>query len=133
MPSDLVLRRPRLDEEGEVLRAHLATTPEVPTFLHHYQEGMSLRRYLEVLDKQERGTDLPPVQEPSTFLFAFADERIVGRVSIRHWLTDAMTHVGGHVGYVVEPGDHAPDVETTNGKLKPCEHADAPLPPRSNP
>ena len=103
MPDTLELRRPRLDEEDEVLRAHQATTPEVPHFLHHYQDGMPFRRYLEVLDEQERGVDLPPGQVPSTFLFAFVDERIVGRVSIRHRLTDALTHVGGHVGYVVVP------------------------------
>ena len=103
MPNTLELRRPRLDEEDEVMRAHQATTPEVPHFLHHYQEGMPFHRYLEVLDEQERGVDLPPGHVPSTFLFAFVDERIVGRVSLRHRLTDALTHVGGHVGYVVVP------------------------------
>ena len=103
MPHTLELRRPRLDEEDEVMRAYQATTPEVPHFLHHYQEGMPFHRYLEMLDEQERGVDLPPGHVPSTFLFAFVDERIVGRVSIRHRLTDALTHVGGHVGYVVVP------------------------------
>jgi predicted acetyltransferase len=103
MPNTLELRRPRLDDEAEVMRAGQATTPEVPHFLHHYQEGMTFRRYLEVLDEQERGVDLPPGWVPSTFLFAFVEERIVGRVSIRHHLTDALTHVGGHVGYAVVP------------------------------
>ena len=45
----LTLRWPREEEEEEFVRAHRATSPEVPTFLHHYEEGMSLRRYLEVL------------------------------------------------------------------------------------
>ena len=103
MPHNLELRRPRLDEEDEVLRAHQATTPGVPHFLYHYQDGMPFRRYLEVLDEQEQGVGLPSGQVPSTFLFAFVGERIVGRVSIRHRLTDALTHVGGHVGYVVVP------------------------------
>jgi hypothetical protein len=49
MPPTLVLRRPKRDEEGEFLRAHRATTPEVPYFLHYYEEGMSFIRYLEVL------------------------------------------------------------------------------------
>jgi hypothetical protein len=48
MPQMLVLRRPRKDEEDEFIRAHHATTPEVPYFLHYYEEGMSLSRYLEV-------------------------------------------------------------------------------------
>jgi predicted acetyltransferase len=103
MPPPLELRRPRLDEEDEVMRAHRATTPGVPRFLHHFQEGMPFQRYLQVLDEQERGVDLPPGQVPSTFLFAFVDHRIVGRVSIRHRLTDVLTHAGGHIGYVVVP------------------------------
>lgn len=104
MPTDLILRRPREDEEGELLRAHRATSPGYPTFLHYYEEGMDFRRYLEVLDEQERGVNLPASHYvPTTFLFAFAGPRIVGRVSIRHRLSDALEKHGGHLGYVVVP------------------------------
>ena len=103
MPQTLVLRRPRRDEEDEFLRAHRATTPEVPQFLHYYEEGLSIGRYLDVLDEHERGVNLPPNHVPSTFLFAFTGERIVGRVSIRHRLNDFLLRVGGHIGYVVVP------------------------------
>jgi predicted acetyltransferase len=103
MPGTLVLRRPRLDEEEEFLRAHRATTPEVPRFLHYYREGMPLSQYLEVLAEQERGVHLPPDHVPSTLLFAFKGRRIVGRVSIRHTLNDFLLRVGGHIGYVVVP------------------------------
>src|SRR5688572_9137943 len=72
MQNRLVLRVPREDEEAEFLRAHRATSPEVPNFLHYYQEGMPFRRYLDVLGEQERGENLPPDHVPSTFLFAFA-------------------------------------------------------------
>jgi predicted acetyltransferase len=99
----LVLRRPRHDEHDEFMRAHHATTPEVPNFLHYYDEGMSLARYLEVLDERERGVNLPPHHVPSTFLFAFNRERIVGRASIRHTLNDVLLRIGGHIGYVVVP------------------------------
>jgi predicted acetyltransferase len=103
MPQTLVLRRPIREEEGEFLRAHRATTPEVPNFLHHYEEGMAFSRYLEVLEEHERGVNLPPNHVPSTFLFAFKGERIIGRVSIRHQLNDFLLRVGGHIGYVVVP------------------------------
>jgi predicted acetyltransferase len=103
MLETLVLRRPRENEEGEFMRAHRATTPEVPSFLHYHQEGMAFSRYLEVLDEQERGVNLPPNHVPSTFLFAFKGQRIVGRVSIRHRLNDFLLRVGGHIGYVVVP------------------------------
>jgi predicted acetyltransferase len=99
----LVLRRPRMDEEDEFIRAHRSTTPEVPSFLHYYEEGMSLSRYLEVLDERERGVNLPANHVPSTFFFAFNGERIVGRVAIRHTLNDLLQRVGGHIGYVVVP------------------------------
>ena len=103
MSQTLILRRPRVDEEGEFLRAHRATTPEVPYFLHYYEEGMSLGRYLEVLDERERGLNLPPGHVPSTFLFVFKEDRIIGRVAIRHRLNDLLLRVGGHIGYVIVP------------------------------
>jgi predicted acetyltransferase len=103
MAQMLVLRRPRQDEEDEFIRAHHATTPEVPYFLHDYEEGMSLSRYLEVLEERERGVNLPSNHVPSTFLFAFNEERIVGRVAIRHRLNEFLQRVGGHIGYVVVP------------------------------
>jgi predicted acetyltransferase len=99
----LVLRLPREDEEQEFLRAHRATTPDVPNFLHYYHEGMPLTRYLQVLAQHARGENLPPNHVPSTFLFAFAASRIVGRVSIRHELTEFLRRVGGHIGYTVVP------------------------------
>ena len=103
MQPDLILRLPRADEEQELVRAHGATSGDVPNFLHYYDEGFSLNRYLEVLDEQERGMNLLPNFVPSTFLFAFVEARIVGRVSIRHALNAFLERVGGHIGYAVVP------------------------------
>jgi predicted acetyltransferase len=99
----LVLRRPALDEEAEFLRAHQAASPDVPNFLHYYEEGMPFARYLEVLDDQERGVNMAPGLVPATFLFAFWGPRIVGRLSIRHALNDFLEREGGHIGYAVVP------------------------------
>jgi predicted acetyltransferase len=103
MQTSLTLRLPRKDEEEEFLRAHRATSPETPHFLHYYKEDMPFSRWLEVLSERERGIDLPPNHVPSTFLFAFVGSRIVGRVSIRHSLNAFLQRVGGHIGYVVVP------------------------------
>lgn len=100
---DLQLRLPKESEEAEFLRAHHATSPSAPNFLHSYEEGMSLARYLEVLEGQARGERLAPGQVASTFLFAFDGVRIVGRVAIRHALTPYLEQFGGHIGYVVVP------------------------------
>jgi predicted acetyltransferase len=97
------LRLPGDDEEEEFLRAHRATSPEVPYFLHDYEEGMPFAQYLERLAGYARGEFLPPGHVPATFLFAFNGPRIVGRVSIRHELNDFLARVGGHIGYVVVP------------------------------
>ena len=99
----ITLRVPTENEEEEFLRAHRATSPGTPNFLHAYEEGMRFSRYLEVLEQQARGEHLPPGHVPSTFLFAFARTRIVGRVSIRHTLTPDLERLGGHIGYVVVP------------------------------
>jgi predicted acetyltransferase len=103
MDTDLVLRLPDESEEREFLRAHHATSPEVPSFLHYYEEGMPLRRYLDALAGRERGEGLPPNHVPSTFLFGFVGARIVGRVSIRHSLNPFLERAAGHIGYVVVP------------------------------
>jgi len=99
----LELRLPTIDEEPEFLRAHHATSPGAPSFLHYYQEGMPFARYLEVLAQHARGENLPPNHVSSTFLFGFDGSRIVGRVSIRPELNDFLRRVGGHIGYVVVP------------------------------
>jgi predicted acetyltransferase len=101
--TQVVLRLPTQDEEAEFLRAHRVTSPEVPNFLHHYNEGMPFGKYLELLADHARGENLPAGHVPSTFLFGFAGTRIVGRVSIRHSLNDSLEQVGGHIGYVVVP------------------------------
>lgn len=103
MQPNLTLRWPREDEEEEFIRAHRATSPDVPSFLHYYTEGLPFRRYLEVLAEREQGINLPSEHVPSTFLFAFAGSRIVGRAAIRHSLNEFLERVGGHIGYVVVP------------------------------
>lgn len=85
------------------MRAHRATSPEIPHFLHYYAEGMPFRRYLELLTDQMHGVNLPPNHVPTTFLLAYVGMRIVGRVSIRHTLNDFLERQGGHIGYVVVP------------------------------
>ena len=99
----LDLRLPRPDEEDEVLRAYRATASEAANFLHYYRDGMSFELYLEVLRDQALGVNLPPDHVPSTFLLAFAEARVVGRVSIRHELNNFLHRLGGHIGYVVVP------------------------------
>jgi predicted acetyltransferase len=101
--DELILRLPTEDEASEFLRAHHATSPDVPSFLHFYHDGMSLSEYLNVLASVREGRNLPTGYVPETFLFAFVGSRIVGRVAIRHALNAFLEREGGHIGYVVVP------------------------------
>jgi predicted acetyltransferase len=101
--DEVILRLPTEDEASEFLRAHRATSPEVPSFLHFYRDGMSLADYLDVLAGVREGANLPTGYVPETFLFAFVGSRIVGRVAIRHTLNGVLEREGGHIGYVVVP------------------------------
>ena len=87
MQTDLTLRLPKQDEEEEFLRAHRATSPEVPCFLHYYKEGMPFSRYLELLADQERGVNLPP-NHSLDFSFRVLAPRIVGWVFNCHSLNE---------------------------------------------
>jgi predicted acetyltransferase len=59
--------------------------------------------YVDRVEKQSRGVDVPPEQVPATFLLAEVDGEIVGRVSIRHELNDYLEQLGDHIGYAVRP------------------------------
>lgn len=103
LPS-LVLRTLVSGDEAEFLAAHRATSPLHPSFLHFYEEGMPFDRYLQVLEDIDRGVNLPTEHHvPTSFLFAFMGERIVGRASIRHRLNERLLVTGGHIGYAVVP------------------------------
>ena len=60
------------------------------------------------LDDEAKGIGLHEGFVPCTTLYACVgdgtvDDKIVGRLSIRHKLTDALQIYGGHIGYAVSP------------------------------
>lgn len=70
-------------------------------------EQLELRRptpeLLERLKKNEKGEDLPEGFVPNTMFYAFVGNKIVGRLHIRHHLSEALEFRGGHLGYAVAP------------------------------
>jgi len=103
MPAMLILRRLTEVDEQEAMRAHRATSPGYASFLQYYTEDMPFAEYLHRLADQERGVGLLPDYVPSAYLFAFAGERIVGRVSIRPEPDPFLVLRNGHIGYAVVP------------------------------
>jgi len=64
--------------------------------------------YLKDLAQQEAGINLAPKRVAQTVYWLMekqADGQIVclGRVTIRHQLTEYLRRIGGHVGYVIRP------------------------------
>ena len=68
-----------------------------------WRPGQSFVGYLERLQKNSAGFDLPDGFVPNTMIYAFVEGQIVGRVHIRHHLNEALKRRGGHVGYAVAP------------------------------
>ena len=99
----LRLRPVRLDDEAEFRAGHE----------HMAQEGFALGflldpetpwgDYVRMLAGFRCGINLPDGWVPNTFLVAEVDGQIVGRVSIRHELTEFLAREGGHIGYGVLP------------------------------
>lgn len=70
-----------------------------------WKDGMPYTDMLDRLRKDAKGEDLPPGRVPHTMLYGFAaDGKIVGRVSVRHELNEALKRRGGHIGYSVARG-----------------------------
>jgi predicted acetyltransferase len=76
--------------------------PEWP-FAFHFEESTQFAEYVRRLDCWTKGQELPESFVPNTFLVGVVENTIIGRVSIRHELTDYLSKYGGHAGYGVVP------------------------------
>lgn len=56
-----------------------------------------------LLERALPGTPRPEGQVPDTTLWWVGGDEYLGRLSIRHQLTDHLREFGGHIGYVVRP------------------------------
>jgi predicted acetyltransferase len=104
MAGTLVLRRLQSEDEAAFLRAYRSISREVPAFAGDYRDDLPFALYLTLLAARERGVGLPAGYVPSSFLFAFVGDDVVGRASIRHRLNEELLRIGGHIGVVVVPG-----------------------------
>ncbi len=98
----LTLRPPTPADEQACLEAH-AEFDDFP-FLLLWNPQLSWSRYLELLDGLRADTRVPGGLVHSDFLLAECDGDVVGRVSLRFELNEALAQRGGHVGYGVRPG-----------------------------
>ena len=98
----MTLRLLRVADDAAALAAHTELADEEFDFLLHL-DGTVFADYLATLERMKLSQRLSPTQVPETFLAAFVDDDLVGRVSIRHALSEQLLRVGGHIGYAVRP------------------------------
>ena len=100
--SDLIIRELTSADEASFREAHRIVAPEDVPFGLGFEPEMSWAEYLKHRDDQKHGRNLGE-WVASTFLVAVNNERVIGRVSIRHELNDFLRRQGGHIGYCVLP------------------------------
>jgi predicted acetyltransferase len=62
--------------------------------------------YIRRLDEASRDIGLKPGHVPSTTFWLVANSiQIIGESRLRHWLTTALEHEGGHIGYAIRPSE----------------------------
>lgn len=101
--AELILRPLRPDDEPEAVRAHKELAADGFEFLLGWTPDRPWADLLAAYEAERRGLDLPAGRVPGTFLVAEVDGELVGRVSVRHALTDWLERYGGHIGYGVRP------------------------------
>lgn len=102
---ELVIRRLSARDEAAFEKARQEFFRADPDFSFEVDRtpGRSYSEYLKRLAEIEAGRNIPEGYVAATSFYAFLGEECVGRVAIRHSLTAALMHVGGHVGYGVVP------------------------------
>lgn len=99
----MLLRALTLQDEADARAAHAELEAERFAFLPFFEPDEPWPDYLVRIARLSRGEDLPLGFVPWTDLYGVVDGVLVGRVSVRHRLTEELLQVGGHIGYGVRP------------------------------
>ncbi len=73
------------------------------TQLNKPEDGQSFAEFVQKLKDNAEGINLPPGYVPATMLWLIDNDDLIGRVHIRHTLTEDLMQHGGHIGYYVRP------------------------------
>lgn len=92
-----------LSDEGDARAAQAELAADGFSFLPFYESGEPWQDYLHRVERMSREGDPAQQLVPWTDLYGVVDGVVVGRVSVRHRLTESLTLIGGHIGYGVRP------------------------------
>jgi len=100
----LIVRELSLSDEEAFLKGFKEWEGEdLSWYTFEFKFNDKFSDHLERLKKNKAGIDIDPRFVPSTMLYGFLDNEIVGRVSVRHILNEYLENIGGHIGYSVAP------------------------------
>lgn len=97
----LILRELNESDEQAFLEGAKEWGGESPHWYSFIWPDVQFSEMLDILKKETLSVGLKPDRVPHTMLYAFLDEKIIGRVSVRHTLNDHLRKRGGHIGYAV--------------------------------
>jgi predicted acetyltransferase len=81
----------------EFQREDLWTDLDIPFLQNRFED------YVIDFDRTRKGMGLPLGWVPATEYWWVQGDEFLGRIDIRHRLTDALKKFGGHIGYEVRP------------------------------
>lgn len=100
------LRRLSIDDGIDVYNL-LQDIPKVENGYNNSANGLSYEEYKQWLVKKHNDSLQEGLVDgwrvPQTTYFLYVDNVPVGSGSVRHFLTDALLKVGGHIGYTISP------------------------------
>jgi predicted acetyltransferase/ribosomal protein S18 acetylase RimI-like enzyme len=68
--------------------------------------------YVDLMNERSKGREIAEDFVRADSFWIFDDGEIVGELSVRHVLTDALKKIGGHIGYATHPGHRGCGVAT---------------------
>ncbi len=102
--SKLELRELTIEDESAFINGYEDWKNEDITWYSFiWKPGSDYKEHLKQLVDCKDKSKLAENRVPSTMLYAFVNDEIVGRLSIRHELNNSLLERGGHIGYSVSP------------------------------
>lgn len=107
--EELILKQPTPEDEIQVMqfRQEFIDAGEVICGGGGLDEVTEYKQWLDKVEKYKSIETLPPNRVPTTQFLTIrkSDNKIVGIISVRHYLNDALLIHGGHIGDSVLPSE----------------------------
>ena len=82
-----------------------AYAEDIATYKDDLQMLLPPEGVVERAENERFGIGLPEGYVPATTLWLVDGGKVIGRVNIRHALTDHLLQYGGHIGYTIRPSE----------------------------